>query len=163
MKILLFILAAAIAACGPTGDPNEPAPNSGGSQTLIQDNMHYRAETLLLESFPVQVATNVEITNPASAPVTVTFPDGCLVMLRVYRDAERTRLAWDMARGFGCTGALVPVTVPGGESKIISAPTVSAATILGDSLPNGRYYFSAMTRPGGVPLLLRAGSADLAK
>ena len=150
------------AACSNTSrDPSDPGP--GGSQTLVQNNIEYRAESLFLESFPVQVVANVEITNLTGAPVTITFPDGCLVALRVYRDADRTRLAYDSSRDFGCTQALVPVTIGAGESRELSTPPISAARILGDSLPNGTYYFSALVRPNGQQLQLRAGSGNLAK
>lgn len=86
---------------------------------------------------------------------------GCVVLLRVYRDADRTSLAYDMARDFGCTQALVPVTIRPGETKEFSTPSISAAKILGDSLPNGRYYFTALIRPEGRRAELRAGSAEL--
>ena len=166
MKVYSRILCSmfvALAACSKESpEPIDPGAG-GGSQTIVQNNIEYRAETLFMESFPVQVATNVEITNQTGAPATITFPDGCLVLLRVYRDAERTKLAYDMARDYGCTMALVPVTIGAGQSKKISAPTSSAASILGDSLPNGTYYFSALIRPNGQRLELRAGSGELAK
>ena len=161
-KIFSVALTASMVACGSSKDPSEPRPG-GDFQTIVQNNVEYRAETLIMESFPVQVRANVQITNSSGSAVTITFPDGCLVLLRVYRDAERTSLAYDMERDFGCTQALVPVTIGAGESKTISAPTISAAKILGDSLPNGTYYFTALTRPEGQRVELRAGSAALAK
>jgi hypothetical protein len=160
---ILCITLVTLAACSTESrDPGEPGVNKD-SQTLVQNNIEYRAESLFLESFPVQVVANVEITNQTSGPVTLTFPDGCLVVLRVYRDAQRTQLAYDMARDYGCTQALVPVTVRAGESKQLSSPPISAAKILGDSLPNGTYYFSALVRANGQRLELRAGSGELAK
>ncbi|MGQ0560780.1 MAG: BsuPI-related putative proteinase inhibitor [Gemmatimonadota bacterium] len=160
MKALGFALLLALAACG---RPEPAGPARDASQIVVQDNVSYHAETLLLESFPVQVATNVSIRNRADSPVTITFPDGCVVQLRVYRDAARTALAYDMARQFGCTMALVPVTLAANGTKEFSAPTISASKILGDSLPNGRYYFSAVIRPNGRQLVIPAGSAELAQ
>ena len=154
----VFVFAA---ACGT--DPGDPSPAGGGSQTIVEGNVEYRAESLIMESFPVQIRTNVQITNLGIAATTVTFPDGCLVFLRVYRDAARTSLAWDSEREYGCTDALVPITVGSGQSKTISSPTVSAREILGDSLANGTYYFSAVIRPANRRLTLQAGSAELAK
>lgn len=149
-------------ACG-NKEPAGPRLPDGGSQTVIQNNIEYRGETLSLESFPVQIATNVRLTNPGSAPASLTFPDGCVVMLLVFRDAARSELAFDSRKVYGCTAALVPVTLAPGASKTFSGPTISAATILGDSLPNGTYYFSALIRPEGTALKLAAGSAALAK
>lgn len=161
-RIVGFALVAVTAACSNAStDPGDPGP--GGSQTLVQNNIEYRAETLFMESFPVQVAAKVEITNLTNAPVSIMFPDGCLVVLHVYRDADRTRLAYDSARDFGCTQALVPVILRAGDSRQFSAPSISAAKILGDSLPNGTYYFSVLVRPNGQRLELRAGSGELAE
>lgn len=149
------------ASCGV--DPGEPGPRNGDVNTIVQSDVEYRAETLIMESFPVQLRANVQLRNLSGAPVTVTFRDGCLVYLRVYRDEARTSLAWDAERVTGCTDALVPVRLGGAQSKTVSAPAISAATILGDSLPNGTYYFSVVVRPELQRLTLRAGSAALAK
>lgn len=161
MKKAMVVAAAVAAACA--ADPGEPGPRDGDAHTIVESNIEYRAETLIMESFPVQLRANVHITNLRSAPVTVTFRDGCLVYLRVYRDAARTSLAYDSERVEGCTDALVPISVGAGQSKTVSARTISAADILGDSLPNGTYYFSAVVRPETHRLTLHAGSAELAK
>ncbi len=161
MKQLLLTGFVMLAGCA--ADPGEPGPRGGNTHTIVADNIEYRAETLIMESFPVQLRANVHITNLRSAPVTVTFRDGCLVYLRVYRDAERTSLAYDSERVEGCTDALVPVSVGAGQLKTVSARTISAADILGDSLPNGTYYFSAVVRPETQRITLQAGSAALAR
>ena len=157
--LLGFLVVAA--GCG--ADPGASGSRGGDAQSIVEDNIVYRAETLIMESFPVQLRANVHITNLRSAPVTVTFRDGCLVYLRVYRDAARTSLAYDSEKVEGCTDALVPVSVGAGQSKTVSARTISAADILGDSLPNGTYYFSAVVRPETQRITLHAGSAALAR
>lgn len=161
MKKTLVAVLVVWAGCG--ADPGEPGRRDGDLSTVVQSDIEYRAETLIMESFPVQLRANVQLRNLRGASVTVTFRDGCLVHLRVYRDAARTSLAWDSERVTGCTDALVPVAIGGGQSKTVSAPTISAATILGDSLPNGTYYFNTVVRPELQRLTLRAGSAELAK
>ena len=116
MKKTMVVVVMAVAA-GCAADPGEPGPRDGDAQTIVESNIEYRAETLIMESFPVQLRANVHITNLRSAPVTVTFRDGCLVYLRVYRDAARTSLAYDSERVEGCTDALVPISVGAGQSE----------------------------------------------
>lgn len=124
----------------------------------------YRAETAVLESFPVQLRPAVTIRNDGDAERTVRFPDGCIALLRVYRDASRTgNPAWDQARTVGCFQAVQEFTVAPGDSTIIGRGTIGAAEILGDSLPAGRYYFTVVLRPDWQTLELDAGEADLAK
>jgi hypothetical protein len=68
-----------------------------------------------------------------------------------------------MSRVMGCAQAIQEFNIDGNETKEFDAPTISAATILGDSLPNGTYYLSALLRPNGKRIELEAGSAPLAK
>jgi hypothetical protein len=95
--------------------------------------------------------------------VDLTFPDGCKVLTRVYRDEARRSLAYDMTQVMGCTMAIEEYRMAPAAVREFNAPTISAATILGDSLPNGTYYISAVLRPNGKRIELEAGSAPLAK
>ena len=112
----------------------------------------------IAESFPVQLGVTVEIENESTTPRSVTFPDGCVVLMRAYDSG--TEAVWDMSRTVACTLALVEVDLAPGESEEFSAGLVSAATILGDSLPNGEYRITAYLRPGQI-VELEAGMADL--
>ncbi len=117
-----------------------------------------------MESFPVQLHAMVSVRNVTDAATTATFPDGCLILLRAYRDASRTgKPAWDEARSRVCTMAIESFTLAPHDSTVISGRTIGAAEILGDSLPPGRYYFTALVRPGGQAVELVAGVADLAQ
>ncbi len=150
------LMVAGAAACGSPVDGLRSGPPGG-------EAISYSARTVLLESYPVQIRTWVDVRNDASTPQTVEFPDGCVVVIRAYRDAARTGApAWDQFRRVGCRMAIVPVTVQPGETEQIGAPTVSARDVLGDSVPDGRYWLSAVIRPGGERLELPAGQADLA-
>jgi hypothetical protein len=108
----------------------------------------------IAESFPVQISVTVEATNGS-----VTFPDGCVVLMRVYADG--TDPAWDMSGAVACTQALVQVDLDPGGTEQFQTGLVSAATILGDSLPNGNYRITAYLRPGEI-VELDAGTVDLA-
>ena len=120
----------------------------------------YRVSSFAIaESFPVQIGITVEIENESTTSRSVTFPDGCVVLMRAYDGG--TAPAWDMGGAVACTLALVQVDLAPGESEEFQTGLVSAATILGDSLPNGEYRITAYLRPGQT-IELDAGTADLA-
>jgi hypothetical protein len=113
----------------------------------------------IAESFPVQLRITVELANESTTQKSVTFPDGCVVLMRAYDGG--TEPVWDMGSTVACTLALVEVDLVPGESQEFQVGLVSAATILGDSLPNGEYRITAYLRPGQI-VELEAGVADLA-
>ena len=124
------------------------------------DGITYRVTSFAIaESFPVQLGITVEIENESTTSRSVTFPDGCVVLMRAYQ--EGTDPVWDMGPTVGCTQALVQVDLAPGESEEFHTGLVSAATILGDSLANGEYRIIAYLRPGQI-VELDAGVADLA-
>jgi hypothetical protein len=114
---------------------------------------------VIAESFPVQLGITVELENESTTPQSVTFPDGCVVLMRAYNSG--TEPAWDMGQAVGCTLALVQVDLAPGEREEFDTGLVSAASILGDSLSNGEYRITAYLRPGQI-VELDAGMADLA-
>src|SRR5690606_2756215 len=62
-------------------------------------------------------------------------------------------------RGAFCTMQLVELDLAPGESREFQAST-RADEILGDSLPVGRYYFTALLRPNGRAGEVPAGEGD---
>ena len=114
---------------------------------------------VIAESFPVQIGITVELENESTTPQSVTFPDGCVVLMRAYDSG--TEPVWDMGQTVACTLALVEVDLAPGQSEEFITGLVSAASILGDSLPNGEYRITAYLRPGQI-VELEAGMADLA-
>jgi hypothetical protein len=124
------------------------------------DRITYRVTSFAIaESFPVQLRITVEIENESTTSQSVTFPDGCVVLIRAYDGG--TKPVWDMGLTVACTEALVQVFLAPGESQEFHTGLVSAATILGDSLPNGEYWITAYLRPGQV-VEIDAGMAHLA-
>ena len=124
------------------------------------DGITYRVTSFAIaKSFPAQLRITVEIENESTTSQSVTFPDGCVVLIRAYDGG--TKPVWDMGRTVGCTQALVQVFLAPRESAEFHTGLVSAATILGDSLPNGEYRITAYLRPGQM-VELDAGMADLA-
>ena len=124
------------------------------------DEITYRVTSFnIAESFPVQLQITVEIENESTTSQSVTLPDGCVVLMRAYD--RGTEPVWDEGRTAACTQALVQVSLAPGESAEFHTGMVSAATILGDSLPNGEYRIAAYLRPGKM-VEREAGMADLA-
>ncbi|MCI0436083.1 MAG: hypothetical protein L0271_20940 [Gemmatimonadetes bacterium] len=123
------------------------------------NGLEYRAWTDILESYPIQLHVHVEIRNRRLRTTTVEFPDGCVVLVRAFREGVETA-AWDQAQIVGCTDAIVTVQLRPGESRRFESRT-GAGEILGDSLPDGYYRIEACLRPRSGPIRLDAGLAPL--
>jgi hypothetical protein len=156
LVLLALVLAVALAGCLSSVSPDE-AP---ASAAVVQGDIEYTAETLILESFPVQLHTIVRMRNRTRSATEIRFGGGCPVQIRAYRNEARTSLAWDQGRVIACTKEIQIVTLKSGESAERNART-DARAILGDSLPDGKYYFSAYVQVVGAPFLIPAGAADL--
>lgn len=149
----LVVLAACAGTPEPTAEARGAAPVRG---------VDFAAETAVLESFPVQLAGRVRITNLRDEPVRLSFPDRCVAMLRIYpADGGRTVPVWDQRRAVDCEPAETTVDLPPGEVTDVPAPTVGAGEILGDSLPAGTYRVTAYLRPGGRVVEIDAGTVEL--
>lgn len=147
-----------VAACSSGGDAVTDAPADSRSV----DGIVYSAQTAVAESFPVQLYVTATARNPAGNAARLTFPDGCIVTIRAYDNEGRSGdPVWDQSRGLMCTMAIEERTVPGGGALELRAAS-DARDVLGDSLPDGRYWLAAVLRPNGARVEVPAGSADLA-
>jgi hypothetical protein len=155
----IALIAAASLACSTGSEPGEPDVDQPAATTTLQ-GVEFRAETRVLESFPVQLRTSVEMTNRSGAAVALTFPDGCVVLLRAYREAGAAAV-WDQGSVLSCTAALVEVRLAAGETRTFEART-DARAILGASLPDGRYRLEVYLRPRSGVIAVEAGTVDLA-
>lgn len=158
---LAIVLAAATCGDEPSTAPGqsdtEPPPASGAP--IVHGDIEYRADVLVMESFPVQLAGRVTITNRGNAAARLVFPDGCVALLRAYRNEARV---WDQSMDIACTMALVEMELAPGESRTVQAATASGYDILGDELPDGEYEIRIYLRPEGGEVELSAGTTDLA-
>lgn len=102
------------------------------------------------ESFPVQLTFSLEFENREDFQVRL-LTDGCGVLPRAYESPEREGdPVWDTRpEGLSrepCRGPPSPaVVVPAGGSLRLTRQ-YGAGEVLGDSLPDGRYYFSVTYR-----------------
>ena len=153
------------ATCGEPSAPTPPDAVPGGGRltgSVLRDGIEYRAEVLVMESFPVQLSGRATLRNASSEARTVTFPDGCVALLRAYR-GQASGPVWDQGAGVACTQALVPVVLGPGEEREIATPTASGYDILGTELPDGEYRIAVYLRPVESPVVeIVAGTTDLA-
>src|SRR5688500_16737325 len=75
------------ATCGGESTPTPPDRRPGGSLSgsVVRDGIEYQADVLVMESFPVQLSGRATVRNTSSESRTVTFPDGCVALMRAYR------------------------------------------------------------------------------
>lgn len=91
----------------------------------------------------------------------------CPITLRAYRDSVRARLAWDAERAHpagatpGCTTNRPEYRVFPRQRARLGRVVLASAHVLGDTLPEGRYYFTARLRYNGREWLVPAGGARL--
>ncbi len=145
----------ALAACAESAT----GPNLQ-SQLVVGGVTCHVTSFAIAESFPVQIGVTVEIENQSTTSQSITFPDGCVVLMRAY-DASGA-LAWDHGDEVACTQALVELDLAPGATEEYQTGLVSGYTILGDDLPDGEYRIAVYLRPGGQSVELDAGFADLA-
>ena len=145
------------AGCGTALDPTD-APSS---LVILEGAIECSAETAILESFPVQLHTIVTMRNRSPNPVTLELGSGCPVLLRVFPTEPRTAPIWDQGRILACTMQIQSLRLVPGETDQRTT-RAGAREILGDSLPNGHYFLSAYLQVVDGPVLVPAGTADLA-
>lgn len=154
---LLSLLLPGVIACSSGGDSVTDAP----STVHVVGDVEYSAETAIMESFPVQLATTVTLRNTSNADLELLFGDSCVVRLRAYGNAERSgEPAWDQSRSMGCVAMIFEDTIPAGDTVQYRARS-DGYEILGDSLPDGRYWLSAVLDPAGERVEVPAGVVDL--
>jgi hypothetical protein len=156
-RLASLAFAVTLAGCISSVAPDNPP----SSAAVVQGEIEYTADTAILESFPVQLHTTVRMRNRSRSSVQLRFGGGCPVQIRAYRNEARTELAWDQGRVIACTKEIQIADLPAGDTIQRTART-NAREILGDSLPDGRYFLSAYVMIVGAPLLVPAGAADLA-
>lgn len=129
--------------------------------------LEYRVSTMLVGSI---VEARVSLRNPATDTIRMAIP-GCSRWLRAYETPARAdQPAWDEKGRLGWNeeiGAVIACTAQ--EENLVLGPGQSRSheirysvdAILGDSLPEGRYYMSVLIESHGQPVAIPAGSVEL--
>lgn len=133
MRLHALILAGTLGALTSCSEaPTAPGP--------APDYLQMAARTT--SPAPGQIETDVTVATRIPAGVPIEW-GGCTVAIKAFRTPERTVPVWDSSAllqacpAFLASRRLTPATPA--EFNF----TGTAAGILGDSLPPGRYYFSA--------------------
>jgi len=111
------------------------------------------------------VRTEVSVINNQSSPIEIDIQGGgCRVRLLAYRNASRSGVpAWDYdIWSPNCSDRGFQLPLDAGESGEFTN-SVLVSDVLGDSLPDGRYYFVARLRTGDEDFPIQAGDAVLAR
>lgn len=148
---------------------------SGDLTSGLEDVAHEIAT--VVKGDPAELRTTVTVTNVGDRVVRLEYGCGA-VRLLAFRSADRSgRPAWDSYKRFGddfvCPAYLAFHLLESGESFV--APefryVVPVGEVLGDSLPEGRYFFRVDFRvnfrttqlPAGEAVLERSGRRDTSK
>ncbi len=152
-----LLVTMSMAAC-----PAVPPPPPEELGDMVVDGIAYRVDTQVVETDPVTIQADLELENVTRERVEVTFPDACVILLRGYRDEERTPPPdWDQARVIACAQVLVQHVLEPGQIERHQT-RVRAHEVLGDSLPAGRYHLTVFLRPDTRTIEIAAGAADMA-
>jgi hypothetical protein len=128
----------------PAGEVAIPHPSDG---------LAFHASTALAGS---GLSATGAVTNTTTRPILIEF-GACALVLRAYRRADRVgrpvwdsryRAPWAGSYGYGCPAYLATRTLTPGQTIRPGEFTgrFPLIEILADSLPDGRYYFSASLR-----------------
>ena len=119
-------------------------PPLEGPEALAQ--LRYRAGTWVEDGTLPHLHTRVAMTNVGPRRVNVSS-SGCGTRIRAYHTHERAgHPVWDSARkGEACLPALRLHLLEPGETEEQFGHRLPLLEFLGDSLPDGRYYFAVST------------------
>lgn len=162
-RSLAALAVAALAACSSATDPDDDSilPErlavSGGDVTYTAGTAPSGDPAGLLLTTVV-----VRASGPGSSRLEY---GGCPVEVQFFRTPARSgTAAWAQSRRgeVGCIQPLYVNTLAPGDTLHLTTGALPRE-VLGDSLPAGRYYATAVLRPNGRFLRLPAGEVELAR
>ncbi len=129
------------------------------------DGLLYRVDTWTAATSPTAVGSILSVVNQTDVFMAASIADRCPFSLYGYREKARRDAAFvageaDWGPKGRCLLKMVFLRLGAGESRQLSI-TVPGAEILGDSLPEGRYYLAAVVRLGNASIWLAAGDIQL--
>jgi hypothetical protein len=161
-QAVIAVILLVLTGCGGAADDPLPAPRgdntADNSSEVVMESVEYTAEATLQGTV---LEVRVRLRNAAESVHDLTFPDGCVVLVRVHADASRSGSpAWDQRDHAFCTMALEMVSLQPGESHTYET-SVETAELRGAGLPEGELHLTAYLRPDGGEVEVPAGSVRL--
>lgn len=131
----------AVAGCGTDGT---------GPQTDF-DGVRYSATVSTIQSGQslTQFTVLVTLENLTTATVTRTYPAGCPVRVRLYRQADGARVYDEVLLTCSVTTPAT-ITLTSRESKTLTSGPRTPASVLGDSLTAGTYIVHGVAQTEGA-------------
>lgn len=127
--------------------------------------MTIRARPVTVSGTPATVRARATATLDFAGSSLQKFSRDCPILIYAYRDRARRDAAprsgaadWTQPATCSAEHTTAPMQRGGTQSFDTSAP---ARTILGASLPSGKYYFAISVGVEGSRVFLSAGEADL--
>lgn len=155
---LWVLTAVLVCACNDVAGP----PGNQPPDSIIIRTVSFSATTSVA-GIPAEVVTTVTATNTVTDSTTLEIRGGgCRVRLRAFRYPDRSgRPEWDHDRWSpNCTHPAFRIELGIGEN-VQFTKSIPVASILGDSLPEGRYYFTARLTKSNQAFEMTSGSAVL--
>lgn len=151
-------LVATAVACGSMGGSTGPAEAEEiPAVTYTMEGTEFLPSSQL----PPNLMIVMSVENEGSVPVEKSYPAGCPVRIRIYRDLDDT-LIYDETK-LGCSNS-DPATfrVLPGETRTIGSGFRQMTQIMGDSIPCGRYRLVGVPQMEGDEVIeIPAGEAFL--
>ncbi len=137
----LFLLLAA--ACQPAADTGSPMPEARRGPLV---------SSMQVETGPDSVRFVLQVTNPTTAPVRLTFPSG---MTHDFVVREGTRELWRWSAGRMFVQSVVSIALPAGETRSYAEVWRPAASLRGRRLTaEGRLTSSSHPVQNSTPFTL---------
>jgi hypothetical protein len=152
----LAALVALAAGCANEGGVAEP---SGDGSELLGG--------IAVSASPADVSAwfvtiQVTLTNTTASAVERSYPAGCPVLIRLYREPDQV-LVYDEGRRPCAVTTPIAFRLDAQESFVLTSGARYNPSVAGDSLPAGRYRAAALLRITGLnPIEIDAGSYRLA-
>jgi hypothetical protein len=177
---LLGLCLAGLAACTDANDAIAPTllQQSSTGSSATSAGFTYDVTTKLADApagpdplLRPTITASAKIRNDRTESVTLDY-GACNVSLAAYATAERRGAPvwqsfasepWEGTYGRGCIAIAIQSTLAPGAELSLGSYSSRVIEILGDSLPNGHYWFAATVAVGSGPkgITLPAGDFDL--
>lgn len=149
--------ALAIVSCGGSDDPAGPA-----GETTNGIVYSARANAITASTYLPGFNIILTLSNPTGNAVTVTYPAGCPVRVRLYRLLD-DRLMYDETKVTCQVTSPATMTLQAGQTRTVGSGSRENCAVAGDSIVmNAVYRFTAVPQmEGATTLELPAGELNL--